>query len=168
MTAVAMKCLKPQILDDWQADREIQIADYDAECEAFRETVNGADLIGTQFFKGGFQVTGYKMKTYNEELPVGWRREANSWNAVPAKRTPEGKAIAKQLTTLSLADNDHPGVPNWLHCEGFSIFPSVEKIGDGWWLTMSKKPYDKDMEGFDSTIWAPAKLSEYYAAKEQA
>ena len=167
-TAIAMKCLAPDVLDSWQEFRDIQTADYDAKCDAFRLTLGGKDLIGCQFFKGGFQVTGYQMRSYNEELPAGWRRERNSAIAVPAKRTPEGKAIAAELKNLYLPDHAHPGVPKWLHCDGYSIFPSVHKIGDDWWLTMSRTPYEKDMEDFDSALWAPAKLSEYYAAKEDA
>lgn len=169
MTAVAMKCLDPQKLDDWQAARDIVTAEYDAKCAEFQKTIGGKNLIGSRFFKGGFQVTGFDWGSHKSEgLPAGWRLEQYSSFAVPAKRTAEGKAIAKQLRELYLPDNDHPGVPRHLHCAGFSIFPTVRKVGADWWLTMSKQPYETDMEQFDPTIWAVAKLSEYYAAVEAA
>lgn len=167
-TEVAMKCLDPQKLDDWEAAREIQVGLYNASCEAFRETIGGRNLVGIRFYRGGFQVTGFQMESYREALPKGWRQEGGTNNAVPAKRTAEGKAIAKDMQELYLPDCNHPGVPKHLHCEGFSIFPSVTKIGTDWWLTMSKQPYEKDMEQFDSELWRPARLSEFYAAKEAA
>lgn len=164
--AVVLKCLDPEVMLRWETARKAEAAEYDAKCKAFRQTVGGKQLLGTQFYRGGFQVSGYQMDSYDEELPAGWRRERNSSIAVPAKRTPEGKAVATELAKLYLPDSNYPGVPKWLHCDGYSIFPGVQQIGEDWWCFMSKTPYPKDMEAFDSDIWAPVKLSEFYAAKE--
>jgi hypothetical protein len=168
MPEVVFKCKQPLVLNAYDAQRDVDVAIFNAKCDEFSKTVGGRSLFGTRFFDGGWAIRGYTMHSYTEELPVGWRQERHSDNAVPAKRTPEGKEIASKLNDLHLKGNKFPGVPKTLFAEGYMVYPRTEKIGEDWWLTLSKTPVESDRNEIDSDLWEPAKLSEYYAAKETA
>ena len=113
------------------------------------------------------------MDSRHEELPAGWRRDGSSNRGVPAKRTPEGKEIAKEVDGLTLAGNHYPGSPRILHTDmvdgqGNVIFPRVEQVGEEYFLTLSLTPEDSDRSRMDPERWEPVKLSAYFLAVEEA
>jgi hypothetical protein len=166
--AVAFKTNQPSLIADYLAAREEAVAEFNAKVEAFKATIGGRQMFGTRFFDGGFAISGYRAEKYGEELPAGWRFDGAKKDVVPAKRTPEGKEIAKTLSGLHLAGDSYPGCPDMLFTEGFSIFPRVAKVGDDFFLTLSKVPNDEPRNAMDPMIWEPVKLSEYHAALEAA
>lgn len=171
--AVVFKSRQPEVIAAYLAEREVKEEVFQSATQAFEEKVGGRKLFGTRFFDGGFSVFGYNMESYNEDLPEGWRRDGRTMRAVPAKRTPEGKEIAKELGKLRLAGNHYPGAPRELHTEsvdgqGFMLFPRVEQVGDEYFLTVSMEPKASEMERLDPEHWEQAKLSTYFLAVEEA
>lgn len=166
MTATVYKCKEPLVLDSYGIARKVELDEFNARCDEFKASLGGKDLHGISYFDGGWAIQGYTMEQYGDEPLPGWRRERNSLQAVPAKRTPEGKAIAQELNKLYLKGNKYPGVPESVSCEGFRIWPRAERLLEGWWLTFSKEPYPEELDRIDAELWRPARLSEYYAMKE--
>lgn len=166
--AVAFKTKRPDLITDYLTKREVEVAEFRAKADAFEAKVGGRTLHGISFFDGGWAVAGFRANKYGEELPAGWRFDGARLDAVPAKRTPEGKEIVKELAELRLRGNTYPGVPNMLFADGFSIFPRVEKVGDDYFLTLSKVPREEKANKLDADIWEPVKLSSYYSAIEEA
>lgn len=165
--AVAFKSKQPAVIADYLADHEKAVAEFNAKVEAFKATVGGRELHGTAFFDGGWAIAGFHTSNSFEEIPAGWRREG-SFKAVPAKRTPEGKEHVAALAALRLKGNTYPGCPNMLFAEGFSVYPRVKKVGDDYFLTLSKVPLAERGNDLDPEFWEPVKLSEYHAALEAA
>lgn len=163
--AVAFKTKQPSLIADYLSAHEEAVAEFNAKVEAFKATVGGRDLFGTRFFDGGFSIAGFLTSNLFEEVPLGWRREGKL-NAVPAKRTPEGQEHAKTLDGLRLKGNTYPGCPNMLFTERFSIYPRVAKVGEDFFLTLSRVPLDEPGNALDPEIWEPVKLSEYHTALE--
>lgn len=166
--AVAFKTKQPELIADYLANRDAAVADFHAKVDAFKASIGDREVFGTSLFDGGFIVAGYRAAKYGEDLAAGWRYQGSRLDVVPAKRTPEGQEHAKTLASLYLAGNSYPGCPDVLFAEGFSIFPRVEKIGDDYFLTLSKVPLDKPANVVDSEIWEPVKLSAFHAAIEDA
>lgn len=175
MTALAYRATRPDSITKFHADRLAAEKAFNEKVSEFRRTVNNRELEGIRYFDGGFAVTGFTMESRNEELPAGWRRDGASNRAVPAKRTPEGKAIAEKLKSLQLAGVAIPGVPDALDTDrdpqtgrGYRVFPGLRSAGDEHFLIMSRVPCDRDLAAIDTAEWAPVKLSEYHAALEAA
>jgi hypothetical protein len=148
--AVAFKTKNPALIADYFAAREVTASDWRAKVDAFKSSI------------------GYRAEKYGEELPAGWRFDGAKRDVVPAKRTPEGKEIVQTLAGLTLHGDRFPGCPGILFAEGFSVFPRVAKIGDDYFLTLSKVPREEKANALDPDIWEPVKLSEYHAALEAA
>jgi hypothetical protein len=165
--AVAFKTTQPELIAAYLQAREEITAAWRAKVDAFQVSVGGREVFGTSFFDGGWAVQGFCTPNSFAEIPEGWRREGK-FKAVPAKRTPEGLEHAKTLATLRLAGNSYPGCPDILFAEGFSIFPRVQKIGENYFLTLSKVPLNEPGNALDREIWEPVKLSAYHAAIEDA
>jgi hypothetical protein len=165
--AVAFKSNQPDVIAAYLVAHEEAVAEFNAKVEAFKPTVGGRDLSGISFFDGGFSVTGFQTNNSFEEIPTGWRRKSR-FEAVPAKRTPEGKEHVTALAGLRLKGNTYPGCPNMLFAEGYSIYPRVAKVGDDYFLTLSKVPRDEPNNALDPEAWEQVKLSEYHAALEAA
>lgn len=163
--AAAFKSLYPSNIADYFASREATVDVWQAQVDAFKETIGGREVIGTSFFDGGFSVTGYRAVNSSDELPAGWRRTAKR-EVVPALRTPEGKAAAETLAGLTLHGDKYPGCPSALVAEGFITFPRVAKVGEDYYLTLSRIPLDEPANTIDAELWEPVPLSAYYAALE--
>lgn len=166
--AVAFKTKQPELIADYLAAREEAVAAFNTKVDAFKATIGGREVFGIRFFDGGFSVSGYRAVKYGEDLPAGWRYDGAKKDVVPAKRTPEGKELAKTLATLYLPGNSYPGCPDILFAEGFSVFPRVNKVGDDYYLTLSKTLRDEKANEIDPEVWEPVKLSAYHAAIEDA
>lgn len=166
--AVAFKTKQPDLIADYLAGRDAAVADFHTKVDAFKATIGDREVFGTSLFDGGFIVAGYRAAKYGEDLAAGWRYQGSRLDVVPAKRTPEGKEHATTLATLYLAGNSYPGCPDILFAEGFGIFPRVAKIGDDYFLTLSRTPRDEKANAIDPKIWEPVKLSAYHAAIETA
>lgn len=103
---------------------------------------------------------------HQDDLFPGFRRDGSALRTVPAKRTSEGKAWAERFSKVARPDRDMPGFPERIYTEGFALYPSVEKVGGDYFLKMRMIPALSEMEKIDTTIWAPAKLSDYHLVKE--
>lgn len=165
--AAAYKATRPDLLADYLTAREAEVADFNTRVAAFQDSVGGRTPFGTRFFDGGHSIEGYRAKAYGEELPAGWRFNGSRLDVVPAKRTPEGKAIAKQLAELTLKGDKFPGAPAIMFAEGHSLFPRVNKVGQDYYLTLSMVPITDVGIDLDPALWEPVKLSAYHAALEQ-
>lgn len=163
--AAAFKTIQPDLIAGYLAERTTITAAWREKVDAFKESIGGRELFGTAFFDGGWAIAGFHTNNSFEDIPAGWRREGRL-NAVPAKRTPEGKEIAATLAGLRLPGNTYPGAPNMMFSEGHSLYPRVSQIGDTYYLTVSKTPRDEKANTLDPEIWEPVKLSEYHAALE--
>lgn len=175
MTVLAFKSSKPAEITAFLADRTAKQQAFDEKVAEFRKTVNGRELQGIRMFNGGFIVQGFAMNRRNEELPAGWRQDGSSNRAVPAKRTPEGKAIAGRIAGLRLEGASIPGAPESLSTAmnpntgtGYEIFPRLRTVGDEHFLTLSRVPADDDLARIDAEAWTPVKMSEFHAALEAA
>lgn len=164
--AVAYKARRPELISDYLAKRDAVVTEWRTRVDAFKASIGDREVIGTSFFDGGWAITGFRARKYGEELPVGWRFNGAKLDVVPAKRTPEGKEHVATLAGLRLPGDTHPGCPDILFAEGFSIFPRITTAGGGHFLTLSKVPLDEQANRIDSDVWEPAKLSEYHAALE--
>lgn len=164
--AVAFKAKQPTLLADYLAAREATKADFNTRVAAFQESVGGRTPFGTRFFDGGHSIEGYRAEKYGEDLPAGWRFNGARLDVVPAKRTAEGKEIARQLSALTLKGDTYPGAPAIMYSESHSIFPRVNKVGDDYFLTLSKVPLGDIGVDLDPEVWEPVKLSVYHAALE--
>lgn len=166
--AAAFKTKQPDLIAAYLTTHETAVAEFNAKVDAFKATIGGRELFGTRFFDGGFSISGYRAEKYGEDLPAGWRFDGAKKDVVPARRTPEGKEIGKTLAGLRLPGNSYPGAPDIMFAEGFSLFPHVEKIGEEFYLTVSRAPLAERGNALDPSIWEPVKLSEYHAALEAA
>lgn len=166
--AAAYKAKRPDLLADYLAQRELEVADFNSRVTTFQESVGGRIPFGTRFFDGGHTIEGYRAEKYGEDLPAGWRFNGARLDVVPAKRTPEGKEIAKQLTSLTLKGDKFPGAPAIMFADGHSLFPRVNKVGDDYFLTLSKVPLTDIGVDLDPEVWEAVKLSAYHAALEDA
>lgn len=164
--AVAFKAKRPALLADYLSQRELVVSAFNSRVEAFKESVGGRDPFGTRFFDGGHTIEGYRAEKRGEDLPAGWRFSGARLDVVPAKRTPEGKQIAKELAALHLKGDKYPGAPSIMYGENHSIFPRVNKVGDDYYLTLSKVPLSDIGVDLDRDVWEPVKLSAYHAALE--
>lgn len=165
--AVAFKAKQPTLIADYLAAREATKADFNNRVTAFQESVGGRTPFGTRFFDGGHTIEGFRAEKYGEDLPAGWRFNGSRLDVVPAKRTAEGKAIAKQLAELALPGDKFPGAPRIMHAEDHALFPRVTKAGDDYYLTLSKAPLTDIGVDLDPEIWEPVKLSAFHTALEQ-
>ncbi|APX00381.1 hypothetical protein [Arthrobacter sp. QXT-31] len=163
--AVAFKSTRPADVAAYLAARETEVAEFHARTDAFKEELGGKELFGTAFFDGGWAVRGFHTANSFEEFPAGWRRESR-FNAVPAKRTPEGKEAAATLATLRLPGNKYPGATEVFYADGFMIIPRMAKVGDDYYLTLSKPLAAENNNTPDPEFWEPVKLSAYHAALE--
>lgn len=106
----------------------------------------------------------------DDPLPRGWKK-AKTGVIVPDERLKAGKEWSARLTPLSQPERVLvPGI-------GSSFFggteespgnvyywqPTVGLLNEELWLAWGTKPED-----VDETIWKPRKLSEFYAAQEEA
>lgn len=166
IVAAAFRCIQPDLMTAYDAQRKTETEAFDAKVAEFRKTVNGRELHGIRFYDGGFSVQGYILESQSESPLPGWRYDGTSNRVVPAKRTPEGKAIAASLKDLVLGGLKFPGCPSVLHAENRIILPGVEKIDGYVILTLTFAIDSKESAMIDPTIWAPMKLSQYHAILE--
>ena len=173
MIAAVFKCVDTPVMDSHSANRKVVVDRWKAAFNQYKVALGVEGLHGIEFYDGGWTFNGYLIPA-GQEPQHGWRRDSKRWDhALPAKRTEEGRALARELSSLDLPGITYPGVPNILHSEtvdglGYSIFPRAEKIGHAWWLTLSKVPRQTDAAKISAEVWESAKLSEYFAAKESA
>lgn len=171
--AVVWKSLDPSAMDKYMEERKKVKDTFYAKVDAFKESLGGRNIVGIRGIDGRFSVTGYTLESRSEVPAPGWRRDGASNRAVPAKRTPEGKAISEQLKDLCLSAEIYPGTPRFMHTPtdpetgtGYLMSPYAEKIGEDYFLILPNKPEAKSAAEVDPALWAPAKLSEYHAALE--
>lgn len=140
------------------------------QVEAFTKELGEENLFGIRHYAGGFTIQGFRTDKTAEDLPVGWRLDRKAGGAVPDKRTPEGKAVAEKLSTLTMPDLVFPGFPNRCHIEGWALHPRLEVLGDKAFMVLTREATTEEIAGWDidATLWVQAKASSYYLAKEAA
>lgn len=163
--AVVYRCINPAPVSARIAEHEAECEQFTAEVKELKASLDGHEILGIDFYTGGFAITGYRMRDRDDLLP-GFRRDGSSMRAVPAKRTPEGKAWAERLRKLVRSDRKMPGFPERMHTEGYALYPNVEQVCADYFLKISMEPSSSESAKIDRTIWEPANLSDYYLAKE--
>lgn len=163
--ALVFKSIAPDRIKASATEREKVYSDFQASVDVLSVELGGREITGIRFFAGGFALTAYQMRDVNDLLP-GWRRDGSSMRAVPAKRTPEGKDWANRLAAVKLPDREVPGFPARMRCDGFALYPQLEEVGDDYFMTISMAPYDQYLSAIDATLWARARLSDYFLARE--
>lgn len=119
----------------------------------------------------GLRQRGGKLGEFLEPSTPGWRfdrRKSGIW--VPAKRTPEGKAIAEEMKGLELKDWPQiPGMPreimsqlpHWYQCG----LRRTHVAGEAIWVTWSCSYQVVDAEeAFNGELWERALKADYDAA----
>ena len=169
--AVVWKSRKPAQIRLFLSAREAAVERFNEKARAF-EAELGHKLTAFRGYDGSRTVTGYVLPSRHAAALPGWRRDGSSNHAVPAKRTPEGKAIAAKLQGLRLGINTPPGMP-WNLCteedadgRSYSMWPTISRLGDDYYVCLQHVPLARDAAAVDNERWAPFKLSEYHAALE--
>lgn len=169
--AVVWKSTRPEEVTLYEASRLAEREAFDARVKTFKAARAGGPSVGIAGYDTSWTITGYAIPANTAPLP-GWRREGTSNRAVPAKRTAEGKEIARELDTLRLPGNHYPGMPwnftsepDWADQE-YAMWPFLEQIGEDFYVSVGWTPRARDMARVDLELWEPVKLSEYHAAVE--
>lgn len=163
--AVVYRSVATEPIASRMADHEAERLAFQSEVDALKAELDGRDIVGVNLHAGGFTVTGYAMRSFDDLLP-GFRKDGSSMRAVPAKRTPEGKEWSQRLSKLRRPNRSLPGFPERMRADGFALYPSVEKVGIDYFLKISMQPHADELKKIDPELWAPAKLSDYHLAKE--
>lgn len=146
--------------------------DYRAKIKVLEEEL-GVDTLLCSSGRRGQYITGYVAKDRHEEPKPGWRREAHSDYMKPALRTKAGKEIQARLHEVAYEPPKKPGLPDMVWGEGFIGGFAIEKINGEWFAYCTVPLGDEQkrasaLREVDRTLWAPAKLSEYFLAAEAA
>lgn len=134
-------------------------------------------------FDGSFSIAGFVSAeglTHAEPVPDGMRYDPKARHIVPAKRTDEGKALVPLIRALAFTYPRIDGLGGIVH--GYADGPEVEShlrrgyftgwsfhvLGGAVFATLPVPYPDKRDVDAGGDRWTPAKLSEFYAAKEAA
>jgi hypothetical protein len=103
------------------------------------------------------------------DVPAGWRTGKTGY-LIPDSRTRHGKAVRDALGSLAYPGDPRdalPGMPSQMLVPGRFLTCGVHLFGDVLYVTWSAD--EKALgDSADLTVWCLTKLSEYYAAVEQA
>lgn len=170
MPKVVYRATSSESVDRYLEERAAVEAKFQAECAAYQLKTGASNLHGIDGYTGSFYVLGISFDGPMGDLPLGWRRDGKHNRAVPAKRTPEGKAIEKELHAIYRPERSYPGFPNAVRGEGFRIYPYLETIAGTHYMLMSREPFESDPAALsiDADLWQREKLSEFHAAREAA
>jgi hypothetical protein len=135
-----------------------------------RHGVGDVTRFGTTGYQPG-RFAGLARHGMDEVAPAGWRLNTKLALLVPDLRTSAGKAARKALDALGYPGDPRdalPGMPSHL-LAGYGRFLTcgVQQLGDALYVTWSATESELG-DAADRAIWELAKLSEYYAAAEQA
>lgn len=152
---------------DERARREESFRTQTAELAAelgCTQLVTATAGFDTRYVKG-YVPNGY----YDDPLP-GFRLDTKNPNwRLPAKKTEEGKAMAKRLNAIRFVEPRDPGLPDIISGVGFFGAFRVSKLGEHYYATVNfeckKKELDKEV---DTLRWEQIPLSEYYRALEDS
>lgn len=170
---LVFKCTDPQKLHAY-------LAENDAKFQAFRADVKalGEKLGVTQFTMrrdgwgnaGGQHVTGYVEEDRKADPKPGFRRDAKTGYMLPALRTEHGKRWQARLHGTKYEPADIPGLPGMIFGIGYMGGFHLTVHGDGVFATLGFDVEDdrRELQEIDAVLWVPAKLSEFYAAKEES
>jgi hypothetical protein len=170
----AFRCIQPDLMVAYQEMRNAEFTIFQEKIEEFKRMVGGRELHGILRHDGVLFPEGYILRTKSEAPLPGWRQVGSSNRAVPAKRTPEGRAMDEAF--LKFIDDDaipslqkFPGFPSVLHSGYYIVaFPEVDKYGDDFILTLTIYVDSEERTQIDTTIWEPMKLSQYRAILEES
>jgi hypothetical protein len=171
---IVFRSTNADVLADWASLLDQRKADGDAlhRFAAEVDPDHDRDLIQSGSSRTAVIGLGH---TPGWPVPTGWRDVSNRGviHIVPRLSTKAGKAAAKRLGELQPADprtmlaNRH-GVPTAFFgssAEGVRMFsPGVRQLGDALYVTWGAEPETPH----DPAKWERVKLSDYYAAVEQA
>ena len=144
---------------------------YTAWRERLKDALTELGFDGAAVWMSDDFVVGI-VRQRGAELPDGWRwdKKASEPVIVPARKTAEGKRVWRVLDGLKQPDprNQMPGgMPRRTTAVSEMAFLSCgfRRVGDTAYVTWSAEP---DVRRIDAEIWKRIKLSEYYAAIEDA
>lgn len=175
-TATAYKATDPKIVSDWLDQRDADHKQFKADASAFaaqygrKSLVQRTNGLGDSYtvFAIGLDPDGFA------DVPEGWRVDSKTGYIVPAKRTPEGKAAAAELSKIQYT-SCAPEMPHFVHSVsdpqtggGFFGGFSVEKVGQDYYATIGFELDESSKKAAESDLWEPVRLSAYWAAVEEA
>lgn len=170
--AIVYKAKRPALIKLSLVNRDIEKNAFEDRCNIFKRQhgLDGCGLFGFRGYDGSRTVEGATLKP-GMDLPEGWRWELTSKGGRirPAKKTQEGKRIAKDMEALSMGPTKYPGVPTLLFSENHAVYPHVHNVGDKYFLILSKEPMPDVLinEEIDLDIWEKTPTSNYYLALEE-
>lgn len=170
---VAYKSTHPDVLAHYDSTASAEA--LNAWRDQVKALISDLGFPGRRFaISSGFDgshVTGVE-HPHDDEIPAGWRRDRKLSEAItPARRTKLGKEIARRLAALpqpNVRRNMPGGMPHIAFGAHTFMRPGVARYGDAVYVTWSNKIDDCDSSEIDPAVWQPVKLSEYYAAREEA
>lgn len=159
-----------EYLDTMAAERERREESFRAQTNALAAELGCTQLVtatagfDTRYVKG-YIPNGY----YDDPLP-GFRLDTKNPNwRLPAKKTEEGKAMAKRLSAIRFVEPRDPGLPDAIWGVGFFGAFRVAKVGEHYYATVNfectVKELDKEV---DAQRWEQVRLSEYHRALEDS
>jgi len=129
-----------------EVEHEVECREFQTEVDVLKVELGGRDI---NFYTEGFSVTSYAMRAGKDLLP-SFRKDGISMRAVPAKRTPEGKEWFESLSKLHRPD--HRKSPDFLErmrTEGLTLYSTVEKVGEDYFMKISMVPTPVELEKID-------------------
>lgn len=142
----------------WAEDNQLDVDSLSIRGTGFSHTIT-------------YYVEGYRTTTADPEPREGWRMVPRSDLWVPAKRTPQGKAIAKQLDALTMSTGAVPGFHELISGtkgkdseQSYITSPTLTVCPPDVYATLPVIPRPPATP--DPELWEPVKLSEYWAAVE--
>ena len=165
-TAV-FKSSAPHLVEDYEAKANARFEEYKAKAIKLKNEL-GVEQLAVNSGWGDIRVTGYVEPDRNADPKPGWRRDSKTGFMKPALRTPEGKAVGQRLKGIWYSAGEKPGLPGIVMRDGFMGPFTLQKLGGTWYayITVPLRSYAADLREVDRQLWEPAKLSEYFAAKE--
>jgi hypothetical protein len=181
----AWRSLRPEITALNVREIDASRSEAIALLEAFIADNFGPGLTPTSFSRWdtSFSPTGFVVEqgfTSRHPVPPGMRYDSKTKHIVPAKRTDEGKAIAKKLDDLAWSKPFVDGLGGIV--AGFNGNPDADRFDQqhyllGWTFQVftdaagveqvfAVLPVEHLSDNCDMTHWEKVPLSQYYAARE--
>lgn len=165
---IVFECQKPELMVECTRQRELQFAKFTKEATEFKERHGLKALSGFVGHAGERFIDGGIIER-DGMVPDGWRVDTSSgFRVYPKRSIIIGRETYEQMRLLKLDKYTYPGFPTIMFSEDHSIYPHVHKVGDKWFMVLSRPPMREDpaLDAIDMDIWKPVRISSYYQAIE--
>lgn len=165
-------CHQPERIEAWQKELDEGMSQFNTRIKTYAERL-GKPVLDIRRGWWKIWVRGYVEQDPKATPLNGWRRERGEDTVVPYLRTNAGKVVGAQLEALEFNLPTPPGLPQIVMGDGFMGTFNIEKLGQVWFATITvplrtDKGLKDTLHEVDPALWTPAKMSAYWAAKEEA